>query len=542
MKKILSGTVLALLLASGVQAQTIYDAMKIQTNDLSGTARFVGMGGAMGALGGDISTIATNPAGIGLYRSSDASITFGYSNLNTKSTFDGFSVKNDKNRFDVSNVGFVVSTKMGDYTPLRFINVGFNYKRSKSLSKVMGMSGELGFINFSDGSSMALTQTNQMAAQANAMNDYVNNNDISQLAQDRTVNLFDDNYVGWLAALGWKSSLIYQDASNGYYYPFDVNSIGGTFYSKESGGVDQFDLNLSFNVNDRAYFGITFGFYDVNYKKYSSYTEDYGDGSWYTLQSWNKTEGDGFDFKLGAIVRPFEYSPFRIGLAIHTPTIWNLRMKTSARVDGDFYFTDNNQTQLQPIDGVDSYDYLSGRDMAIDYYLQTPWKMNWSLGYTIGTQLAFGLEYEFADYSHTKFRYDYDSGNTMQWETSTAKDMLKAVNTLRLGVEYRFVPEFAWRAGYNISSAAFKKSAWKDLIYNSVVTDTDFANTKAVSNYTVGFGYRGPHFYADLAYKYNTYKEDFYAFDSTLSDIEDLWKTKVKNENHQLLLTLGYRF
>lgn len=50
---------------------TIYDANRWMGSDLNGTARFVGMGGAMGALGGDITTMGTNPAGIGIYRSND---------------------------------------------------------------------------------------------------------------------------------------------------------------------------------------------------------------------------------------------------------------------------------------------------------------------------------------------------------------------------------------------------------------------------------------------------------------------------------------
>ena len=53
-------------------------------SDLNGTARFVGMGGAMGALGGDISTMGTNPAGIGIYRSNDVMVSFGFVNVGSK--------------------------------------------------------------------------------------------------------------------------------------------------------------------------------------------------------------------------------------------------------------------------------------------------------------------------------------------------------------------------------------------------------------------------------------------------------------------------
>ena len=65
-----------LMIAPWGMAQTIYDGAKLTGKDLNGTARIVGMGGAMGALGGDISTMGTNPAGIGLYRSSDLGFLF----------------------------------------------------------------------------------------------------------------------------------------------------------------------------------------------------------------------------------------------------------------------------------------------------------------------------------------------------------------------------------------------------------------------------------------------------------------------------------
>ena len=82
MKKIMTLTALAMFVSMGAGAQTVYDATNIASKDLSGTARFVGMGGAMGALGGDISTIGTNPAGIGIYRSNDIVASFGYSKAN----------------------------------------------------------------------------------------------------------------------------------------------------------------------------------------------------------------------------------------------------------------------------------------------------------------------------------------------------------------------------------------------------------------------------------------------------------------------------
>lgn len=98
MKKI-TMIALAMFTAVGAGAQTIYDATNIAQKELNGTARFVGMGGAMGALGGDISTIGTNPAGIGIYRSNDAMLTFGYSMTGTESNYVGNKFETNKNRW-----------------------------------------------------------------------------------------------------------------------------------------------------------------------------------------------------------------------------------------------------------------------------------------------------------------------------------------------------------------------------------------------------------------------------------------------------------
>ena len=75
--KIILG-MLAGVCASAVSAQNQYGALNFLGNDINGTARFVGMGGAMSALGADLSTISTNPAGIALFRGNDFAATFGY--------------------------------------------------------------------------------------------------------------------------------------------------------------------------------------------------------------------------------------------------------------------------------------------------------------------------------------------------------------------------------------------------------------------------------------------------------------------------------
>ncbi|MDE5759467.1 MAG: TonB-dependent receptor, partial [Bacteroides sp.] len=284
------------------------------------------------------------------------------------------------------------------------------------------------------------------------------------------------------------------------------------------------------------------------YRKYSLYDENFNytwdDGQnyqeGYSLESFNRIHGSGYDFKFGAILRPIEDSPLRIGLAVHTPTYYKLTYTTGALLNSDMYLPDATGDEVLTKTTVDTYAALDGRDMERDFKLQTPWVFNASLGYTIGKEVALGAEYEYEDYSSMKFKYPY--GDEMAWETGEADLCMKGVHTLRLGAEFKPISSFSLRAGYNYSSAAYKDDAVKALPSNSINTDTDFANNQAMNTFTLGIGYRFSSFYADLAYKYDTYKSNFYPFYNDIDGLVTPPATKVTNTRSKVMLTLGMRF
>ena len=542
MKKKLIIMALAVLASAGAGAQTVYDAMNIAQKDLNGTARFVGMGGAMSALGGDISTISTNPAGIGIYRSNDAMVTMGYSITGTESKFGGNTFEANKNRWNFDNAGFVISTKIGNMTSLRYVNFGFNYHKSKSFYKNMTMGGLLGKVG-----SDYVSQVASMAIQATdgAYAYYEDHHSYLDYGKSST---YRNDYAGWLGTLGFQGGLLFEDTETeayNTYTPYIPSEADALFLSRERGGVDEYDFNVAFNVEDRLYFGVTLGAYAVDYNKYSFYDENYQytweDGNryeeGYSLESFNRIHGAGVDLKLGAIFRPIEDSPLRVGLAIHSPVYYKLTYTTGALMSTDLYLPAEDGSEVMTHTTIDTYSELGGRDMDRDFELQTPWLFNVSLGYTVGNSLALGAEYEYEDYSSMKFFYP--EGDEMAWETGESDLCLKGVSTVRLGAEFKPIPAFALRLGYNFSSSAFKDDAIKALPANSINTDTDFANSESMNTFTVGIGYRGSKVYADLAYKYNMYKSKFYPF---VDDLGVLAATRVNNERSQVLFTLGMRF
>ena len=530
----------ALGMASVASAQTQYDAFRLSENELNGTARFVGMGGAMGALGADISVMGTNPAGIGLFRGHDLSTSFSFNSTQVKSDFNGTSMKEKKNQMSFDQIGFVYSTKIGNKTALRYFNFGFNYHKSNNLNKLFSVGGLL------DG----LSQTNQIANMiGGAVSDIGEIDNIYNYGvkgHEKLPNPYDpvnSNYP-YLGVMGVRTELVAVGDNNtlkGW------NGDGNYYHSREEGGIQQYDFNVSFNVQDKMFFGLTLGVYDVDYRRTTHYSEDIFDQNpefqqphigYYELNNTFRTSGTGTNLKLGAIFRPIDDSAFRFGVAIHTPTWYRLTDIYNSNVYSEMSYQVKNEAGEVVTKDFNANELISdyvGGEVLQDYRLTTPWKFNVNLGTVFGGIMAVGAEYEYTDYSSAKLYYS--DGYEMSNQNQYLSEDLKGVHTLRLGMETKLTSCFSVRAGYNFSSQAFKETAYKALNWNDMRTDTEYNNKFSQNTVTVGLGYRGRLFYADFAYKYNLYKSDFYSF----SDI-NLQAAKLTNERHQALVTVGIHF
>ena len=479
-------------MAGTAMAQDSYDAQTFANSDLNGTSRFVAMGGALGALGGDVSVMSTNPAGTAMYRKSDAAITL--SGLFTNDKAMGHS----KSRMSFDQGGALIAFDMDNPTGkgLQFINFGINYQKNRNyLSNLTKDINNLGGV---------FSQTYQIADLCN----YALENDYWGTLADMSASRKDVH-----------GGILNETKESGR----DYEGIGAdrAYYERATYGANiQAGLNVSFNVSDQFFFGASLGVYDIDYERESFYQEFGNDGNNYDFTNWYKTTGDGFDVKLGFICRPIEDSPFRFGVNVHTPTWYRM--------------TDSNGSTLYLND-----EYVtSGSNSEYDYHFRTPWKFGFSLGHTIGTNFAIGAEYEFQDLSTAKYsdvdhRENYYFRNVNQITDQT----LRGQHTLKVGVEYKPIDELSLRAGYNFVSSPFKKDAFRTIGYDGPYTETDYTNWGAVNRFTIGLGYRYKGGYFDIAWQYQAQKGDFYAFD----DI-DLKPTKIKNNRSQLMATLGFRF
>ena len=500
------------LLAMPAVAQETYENTKLIDNDLNGTARYVGMGGAMEALGADISTMSTNPAGVGLFRKSKVD---GSLSVTSQEKYKSFG-NADKTALSFDQLGIVYSMKQWNGS---YLNFGFNYHKSRNFNQILGAASALN------------------GASQNKLTYLKLSKGVVESTNDLNYTQVDDLYAG---------HLLYNEADKSYYYyPADRY----IFDSGDKGYIGEYDFNVSGNLGNRWYLGLTVGIHDVHYNGYSEYAEHLEENAEgidnMALIDSRKITGTGFDVKLGAIFRPIESSPFRIGAYIHTPTFYDL--------------TTSNYTVLT--DGKDAFNSSE----SLSFKVNTPWKFGLSLGHTVDNVLALGVTYEYADYgsmdSREKDGSYYDSWYGDYYETSSSdKSMnrhtertLKGVHTLKVGGEVKVTPHFAVRAGYNYLSGMYDMNdGYKDgTIYSQgsyYASQTAYTNWKATNRLTCGVGYSFNNFNIDFAYQYSTTKGEFHPFMNYFAGADEPENNNVasgvdvKNNRHQFLMTVGYRF
>ena len=544
MKKIVFTATLAVAAALPSAAQDTYEGAKLMTTDLNGTARYVGMGGALEALGAEISAIGTNPAAIGLFRHS----TF-QTSLSVVSQQDAVKFAEvGKTHVSFDQAGFVYSTRMDRQS---FLNIAFNYHKSRNFNQILSAANSLrrGSLNQVGFAKYDKDNVNRGGYNLdwNVDGDLMGFENNSESAY-RAYTFTQVDYLYMNAFNAWPKAGTDGDVEIGY---LDGDSY--LYNNGQRGWISDFDVNLSGNVNDRVYLGLTVGFHDVNYKSTTDYTENliFADGSRAgntLLSDERKVTGTGIDVKAGIIIRPVEFSPFRVGLSVSSPTWYDLKTSNTTQ----FY---NNCYQQ----GIGLWE-KGENDETYEFKMYTPWKFDVSLGHTIGNMLALGATYEYSDYSTMDMRindgYDYDGNRESHSDrvmNNQTEHTLKGVHLLKLGAELKPDPAMAVRLGYNYVSPMYEENGVRDMTINSIgvmySSTNDYVNWKDTHRITCGLGYKYDGWNFDLAYQYSTTNGTFHPFQpntsfdfdgATVTNVPQT--TEVSNKRHQVMMTVGYTF
>lgn len=534
MKRFLSLAIVASISYTAF-AQDAYDAANLAQEDLNGTARYVGMGGALDALGADISTISSNPAGIGLFRKSVGSFSLSVVNQEDAKKFQSANPTN----LSFDQIGFVWANE--GYNS--YINFAFNFHKSRNFNHILTAANAFRPSTIQTDGAGNITKL--IGSGQNIATDIKR---MSGLLDDDNKDADGVNYYeSQLDNLYFK--LLWFDNGDGTssYYPLTASDF--MFRKGNTGYIGEYDFNLSGNSNNRFYWGITVGVHDVHYESSTRYTENLESGQ-KLPNGYAPTEagiidertikGQGIDLKAGVIFRPITESPFRIGVSISTPTWYSLKTRNFTTC-----FVDEKRN--------------NGEEYEFRYY--TPWKFGLSLGHTIGNYLALGAGYDFQDYSSADMRYitsrSYDGDDSRSDEDMNSEIgySLKGTHTIRLGAELKPDPSLAIRLGYNFVSSMYESNdeAYRNQeVYSPGVyyaSTSDYTNWKATHRITAGIGTRINDLSLDLAYQYSMTKGDFFPFaDGQYYQTSNFYmentcpETKIDFKRHQILFTMGYRF
>lgn len=554
-------------------AQSAIDGFRFSQPDMKGTARYMGMGGAFGALGGDLSSISTNPAGLGVYRRNEIGITMDVDIQNATSESQGVKNTQNQTKFLLNNVGGVASWNLAN-SVMPNINVGFTYNRAASFNQHYS-----GYVP-----TLSNSMTNYIAGSSN--NEGVTVADVSALFDSDGYVSFDPynpNDGGfaapWLSILGYNSYFITpsgDDDQPDWIGQWGATTSGsGAFDVTTSGSADEYNIAVGGNIANKVFWGIDFGIVNLNYSMTAIWGEnlqnavvDNPEGTENSSSQWSMTNrynasGTGYNIKVGFIYRPIQ--ELRLGISFASPTWYSINESYLASTDYSY--------SVYIPDMQDNYAVTNGGQWGLNSYnFRTPWRLTVSAAGVIGRNLIVSADYEWQRYNKMRFYngggsyydYGYDDGywdwpyyapavkassapfNTDPWWATNAdiEDYYQSTSTLRLGAEYRITPRFSVRAGYSYVSSPVRNMA-KDgsMLIITSGTMTNYKMDNSTNYITCGLGYNFNNFYIDGAFVHKRMTSEYHAYTPDPANPQIPSPTsKLSLNNNQIIVSAGVRF
>ena len=532
MKKIIITAITAATLIVA-NAQNEDDALRFSMDRFSGTARSVALGGAMGALGGDLSSIAINPAGIAVYRSSEFTFTPSLMLNKTNTSYHGNSNIEDRYSLPFQEIGFV-----GTYKPIREATNGIvsshfsiGYNRTNSFSRSLYLHGD----------NMQYSLLDRFTHDANA---------------GRLGGIYKDVLE--------KSWLLYEEAGyvNAFEFLYPNNEVGFGPLSgidqvtavRERGNAGEFHFAGGLNISNKFMLGASLGINSFNYSRKTQHFEavsGYSYANWYGWEYYEyqatcdpsgvgldkftfsdnlSTVGVGVNLKVGVIYKPI--NAIRIGAAFHSPVFYSIDEDFSTSARADYFYVDisddGSEYLFEPAPSKGDKKYGDFK-----YNFRTPLKGVGSVAFILGKMGLISIDYEYVDYSSMRFA----TNNSDLLHDMEIKEMNKPIpltfketHNFRFGAEFRPSEIFTLRGGYGMYQSPYRK---------------EFLNAdNKHQTFSFGFGYRMNNMFIDVAYmlRQEKYLYSFYNLDDVFYIQEKPQSADITSNNHQMAVTLGWRF
>lgn len=485
-------------------AQDESDALRYSLLSPQGTARSIGFGGALGAIGGDFSALSVNPAGIGVYRTSELTFTPSLKFSSANSTYTGAAMSDNATRFNINNFG-VVFTSAAE---------GRRYKNSKWKSASFGI-----------GVSRSADFTSN-----HVYSGFNNTSSASEVFLADAIAYPDDfDNTATFAGLGYGSYLLdYIDTIGYYKTPNFETGLNQMRSVEQRGGIT--DVNISFggNYEEKLMLGATVGIASLRYLRDITLREEDASGNpdndfnYFEYNESLKTTGTGINLKIGFIYNIT--SNFRAGAALHTPTFFGMtdiqNRSVTSHTEGFKAYLGEDPNPLTRVDAPTN---------EYQYTMITPWRAVLSAASIIGKRGFISLDYEFVDYSSARFSFDELDSYYEQEVNGGIKTMYKAASNIRLGGEVRF-DIVMLRLGFGYYSNPYRNTAMGS----------------ERLNYSAGVGFRFDNVFLDLGFNHTaaTATEQPYVviYPDPAIGVINVPTATIKNTFNNVALTAGIKF
>jgi hypothetical protein len=484
-------------------AQDESDALRYSLLSPQGTARSIGFGGALGAIGGDFSSLSVNPAGIGVYRTSEFTVTPSLKLSSSNSTYTGAAMDDNATRFNINNFGVVFTNALQ----------GRRYKNSKWKSASFGI-----------GVSRSADFTGNYVYSG-----YNNTSSASEVFLADAIAYPDDyENLATFAGLGYGAYLLdYIDTIGYYKTPNFETGLNQMRSVEQRGGIT--DVNISFggNYEEKLMLGATIGiaslryFRDITLREEDASGDPDNDFNYFEYKESLKTTGAGINLKIGFIYNIT--SNFRAGAALHTPTFFGMtdiqNRSVTSHTEGFKAYLGDDPNPLTRVDAPTN---------EYQYSMITPWRAVLSAATIIGKRGFISLDYEFVDYSSARFSFDDLDSYYEQEVNNGIRTMYRGASNLRLGGEVRF-DIIMLRAGFGYYGNPYRTAAM---------------GSERLS-YSAGIGFRFDNVFIDLGFNHTSAtatEQPYVVIYPEPVGVIGVPTATIKNSFNNIALTTGIKF
>ncbi len=452
--------------------QDITDGLRYSTDISQGTARYSALSGAFGALGGDLSAIANNPAGSAVFLENTASVSLSFDHKDNTSDYFNTRTNTTDNDVSINQGGAVLVFDLQHNTASQWkkITLGLNYNSTNNLDNNIFIAGNgnqsIGsfFLNQAQGIELELLELR--IDQGETISDLY-----SFLGSTEGVQA-QQAFLGYQAFL---YDPVSNELNNTQYSPnYGSGNFDQEYYAASRGYNGKLTFNLGAQYGDNLFLGLNLNSHTIDYDQSTFISElnTNGNSTIKLIEFENNlaTVGAGFSAQIGAISKIA--NNLRVGLTYDTPTWYVISEETTQSLYTERSIDNQNITAFIDPQIINVFE---------DYNLKTPGRLGASAAYIFGKQGLISFDYSYKDYSNITF--SPKNNTTFSNENELIGNTLKGASTYRVGAEYR-IQELSLRGGFNLEESPFKNE--------NTLGDRQ--------GYSLGLGYNFGNYQFDIAY------------------------------------------